>query len=100
MKATKVSAPIIINGAVSPMALDNERIMPVIMLGRAVGKTTLRMVCQRVAPSAYEACLSESGTLRIASREIMITTGNDIKVMVKAPAKTLLPSDNHLTNSV
>src|SRR5208282_6360717 len=39
-------------GAVSPAALPMERIAPVTIPGTAGGRTTLRIVCHCVAPSA------------------------------------------------
>ena len=48
----KVSAPIVISGAVSPMARESARMTPVRMPGSAAGKTTRMVTCERVAPSA------------------------------------------------
>ena len=45
-----VGAPIMMSGAVSPMARPNERMVPVRMPGIASGRTTFLVVCQRVAP--------------------------------------------------
>src|SRR3989304_7457107 len=45
-KAMKVKAPIMIRAAVSPMARDTARIMPVIMPGIAPGSTWFHTVCQ------------------------------------------------------
>ena len=39
VKGTKSKAPIMISGAVSPMARERARMMPVIMPGRAAGTT-------------------------------------------------------------
>ena len=49
-KGTYASAPITINGAVSPMARDNARITPVRIPPDAAGNTWYHIVCQRVAP--------------------------------------------------
>ena len=48
----KVSAPIVISGAVSPIARESARIVPVRMPGSAAGSTTRQTTCERVAPSA------------------------------------------------
>jgi len=45
-------APIVINGAVSPMARDNAMMTPVKIPLREYGSTWSRIVCQWVAPSA------------------------------------------------
>ena len=51
-KGTYVSAPIVMSGAVSPMARDSARMRPVRIPGKAAGRTWCQMVCHRVAPSA------------------------------------------------
>ena len=48
--AAKVSAPIMISGAVSPIARESARIMPVRMPGMTCGRTWCQTICQRVAP--------------------------------------------------
>ena len=49
------AAPIATSGAASPIARLIARITPVMMPGVAAGSTWCQTVCQRVAPSAYEA---------------------------------------------
>src|SRR3989304_1651500 len=75
-----------IKGAVSPMARDSPRMMLVIMPGSAAGSTWCHTVCQRVAPSAKDACRMEAGTARSASREAMMVTGRISRLMGSAHA--------------
>ena len=51
-KVTNVTAPIVMSGAVSPIARDSARMSPVRMPGAATGSTWCQMVCHLVAPSA------------------------------------------------
>lgn len=96
-KATNVRAPIMIRGAVSPIARDSARMIPVKMPGSAEGRTWARTTCQRVAPSAKAANRKEFGTDRIASFAAIIITGSMSKDMVKAPAMTLRPRPKNRT---
>ena len=57
-------------GAVSPITRAIERVMPVMMPGRAVGITILAMVRHFGTPRAYEASRRSPGTsLSISSAE-------------------------------
>ena len=56
--ATYVNAPIIISGAVSPIALDIDKITPVNIPGVAMGKTWCLIVWNLVAPTAYAPTVS------------------------------------------
>ena len=49
-KTIKVEAPTTISGAVSPIARDIARIVPVRMPGMACGSTWFQTVCHLVAP--------------------------------------------------
>ena len=53
----------------SPMARPTASVTAAPIPGRAVGSTTLRTTCQRVAPSAIAASRSSTGTPRRAVRE-------------------------------
>lgn len=96
---TSPTAPTTINGAVSPIARPAERIIPVKIPGKAFGMTTFRTVCQRVVPSAREASLKEFGTAFKASCVTKTTIGNTKMLIVRAPAKTLLPRLNIVTKT-
>src|SRR3972149_9050240 len=91
--ATYVNAPMVMRGAVSPTALDIARIMPVIIPGRAAGRTWCLIVCHLVAPSAYDASLIENGIALIASRVDRITIGSTRMASVAAPEITLRSRD-------
>ena len=80
-----------ISGAVSPIARDSARIVPVAMPGIAAGSTCFQIVCHWVAPSAIEPSRIEGGTARIASRPAMITTGSTSSPRVSPPASTTRP---------
>ena len=83
----KVAAPTTISGAVSPTARDTDKIVPVMMPGRAAGKTCRQIVCQRVAPNPYDASRIVYGTARMASCELMMMIGNINSTSVN-PAET------------
>ena len=51
-KGRKKAAPVNMIGAVSPAVRETSRMTPVRMPLAELGRTTRRMVCQRVAPSA------------------------------------------------
>jgi len=84
-------APTTIKGAVSPIALDKERIIPVIIPPNDDGKTTLLMVCHFEAPNAKEASFNEDGTAFMASLVATIMIGKIKSDKVKLPAKILPP---------
>ena len=60
-KAMKVSAPMVISGAVSPMARDRARMMPVSVPGRAAGSTMPHTTWERVAPQSWPLFAREWG---------------------------------------
>ena len=62
-----VAAPIVTSGAVSPIAREIARMIPVRIPPAALGTTTPRIVCQRVAPSPKLASRRLLGTARSAS---------------------------------
>ena len=80
------------SGAVSPIARDIAKILPVKIPGIAAGRTTRKIVCHFVAPIPYEASRCSLGTARMASCAATIITGKINKLIVKPAAKTLLPS--------
>src|SRR5690554_8184999 len=63
-------------GAVSPETLPMESINPVKILGKAIGNTTLRMVCNLEAPNAKLPVRIEVGIAFKASSVVLITKGN------------------------
>ena len=86
-------------GAVSPDTRPIERIKPVMMFGNAIGSTTLRIVCNFVAPKAKLPCRNESSILFNASSVVRIIRGNDINANVNEPAMIESPQPNVLTNN-
>ena len=54
-----VEAPITTIGAVSPIALETAKIVPVKILSMEEGSTCDQIVCHFVAPIPYPACLSD-----------------------------------------
>ena len=91
-----MSAPIKINGAVSPIALDKPRTIPVTIPGIAEGTTCLNIAWNLVDPKANAPCLIVSGTAFKASLEATMTTGRINKVKVKPPDNTDLPKIEHM----
>ena len=85
------TAPITIKGAVSPIARESAKIVPVRIPGKAMGKICSLMICHLLAPRAKPACRRLSGTARSDSRVVMIIIGRINKLKVKAPASTLRP---------
>ena len=65
------------------------------MPGSAAGSTWYRIVCHRVAPSAYDAWRIEFGTPRSASCVDRIITGSTTSVSVSDPAKMLWLKREH-----
>ena len=84
VNGTYWNAPIMISGAVSPIARESARMTPVSMPGSATGRIWPRIVCQRVAPSARAPSRSDVGTARSASCEAMITIGSTSSAIVSA----------------
>ena len=86
-------------GAVSPKALAKLIIPPVIQPGRAVGKTTLQIVCHLLAPKARLASLKEAGTDCNASIEAVITHGRAITDKVKMADKSEVLKEKKFTKT-
>jgi hypothetical protein len=78
---------------VSPMALETARIIEAIIPDEAAGSSTRMLVCRRVAPSAYEACLRERGTEAIAS-----SLSDEISGIIIIPIT--IPGDNALKPAI
>ncbi len=76
-------------GAVSPITRATPNMMPVMMPGRAVGRTILAMVRQRGTPSASEASRSSLGTSLSISSVDRTTTGIIRIARAKVAAKPL-----------
>src|SRR5690606_4120608 len=93
-KAMKLNAPIVMIGAVSPIARDRPRIMPVRMPPVEYGKTWSFVTSQRVAPRPYAASRIAFGTERIASRVATITIGKIKSASVSPAAAMLWPRSN------
>ncbi len=73
--------------AVSPDTRPIDRINPVMIFGKAIGNTTLRMVCNLVAPQCQTAVAEkESSMLLRASSVVRIISGKDISARVNEPA--------------
>src|SRR5688572_31556574 len=62
--AMKLSAPIVMMGAVSPMARDIPTIAPVRIPGRAAGSRYILTACHLSAPRPYAASRVSNGMLR------------------------------------
>jgi hypothetical protein len=92
--------PMVINRqALSEIARPTHRIMPVTMPGMAAGRTTYRMVCHLVAPSANEASRSERGIALIASSVVRIRVGSSRHARVSAPDRMEKLKCNTVTKS-
>jgi hypothetical protein len=94
-----VAAPTINKGALSPKALDTDKITPVNIPGSAAGTTIFLIVCHLVAPNAYDPCRNCCGTALIASCDETITIGKTTKAIVKAPESILFPKPSVLTKT-
>ena len=57
------------------------------MPGREYGSTAIRIISQRVAPSASAASLFSDGTVAITSREIAETIGRIMIARISPPMK-------------
>lgn len=97
INGTYTNAPTTINGAVSPIALDIDRITPVNIPPQAAGNTIRFVVCHFVAPMPKEASLNEFGTALIASLVATIIIGIIKSANVKPPARILFPKPAALT---
>ena len=93
-----VSAPIVMMGAVSPIARDMPMITPVRMPGIEYGTMWSRTVCHLVAPTANAPSRIIAGIERMASRVATITTGRIKSASVRPAVCTLWPSPNAYTN--
>ena len=91
-KGTKDSAPMITNGAASPMARLTARMIPVRIPGIACGNTRRQITCHRVPPNANPPSRIDDGTALIASWEDTITTGMISNASVSPAAVTFFPS--------
>src|SRR5688572_33394557 len=89
-KLIAVDAPTTTNGAVSPMAREMARIVPVRIPGSALGNTCDQTVCHLVAPTPKLALRSERGTARIASCALIMITGSTSKPRVSPAESTVL----------
>ncbi len=78
------TTPTIMSGATSPVPRAMARMRPVRMPGAAAGRTTRRIVCHLVAPSASEACRMPAGTAASASSVATTTTGTVRRASVRA----------------
>src|SRR5215217_5931722 len=89
-KLMAVEAPTTTRGAVSPMAREIARMVPVKIPGIAFGRTCDQTVCHLVAPTPKLALRSERGTARIASCPLMMIKGSTSKPKVRPPDSTVL----------
>ena len=80
----KKTAPVNMTGAVSPAARLTWRMTPVRMPLIEFGRTTARMVCQRVAPTFQQASRKAMGTEARASRVLAMITGRVMIARVSA----------------
>ena len=64
-----------VTAIVSPIARPRPSIAAPVMPAREYGRTAMRIISQRVAPSASAASLCSTGTVAITSREIAETIG-------------------------
>jgi len=90
-KATKAVAPVNMMGAVSPAVRETSRITPVRIPLIELGRTTLRIVCQRVAPMFQHASRNACGTAWSDSRVATITTGSVMTARVRLAARIDCP---------
>ena len=81
----------VIRGAVSPMARERARMVPVRIPGMAIGSTWSRSTSHLVAPRASPAWRRLSGTAFSASRVAMMITGMTSRLMVSPPARMVRP---------
>ena len=72
---------------VSPIARPSPSIAPPVIPGRAYGSTDIRIISQRVAPSASAASLFSSGTVAMTSREIAETIGRIMIARIRPARK-------------
>ena len=81
-------------GAVSPDTRPIAKMSPVMMLGNAIGKITLRMVCSLDAPNAKLPVRYELSMAFRASSVVRIITGRIRNPKVNEPAIMKLPKPN------
>jgi hypothetical protein len=74
-----------VTAIVSPIARPRPSIDAPTMPAREYGRTAIRIISHRVAPSASDASLSSGGTVAITSREIALTIGT-IMIARMSPA--------------
>ena len=73
--------------ACTPAARETCRMTPVRMPLMALGRTTTRMVCQRVAPTFQQASRKDRGTAANASLVLAMITGSVITASVSEAAR-------------
>ena len=95
----KKAAPVNIIGAVSPVVRAISNISAVNMPLIEFGRTTLQMVCHRVAPIFQQASRKAWGTACKDSLVATITTGKVIMPNVALAAKILVPKLKKSTNA-
>ncbi len=79
-------------GAASPIALLVAKMLPVSIMGRALGRTMDLITSHLVAPKAYPPNLRSSGTAFRASSAETVTRGRVRNASTIAPTRMLLPS--------
>ena len=79
---------------VSPMARETARMNAAVIPENAAGTTTRRLVCIRVAPSAYEPSRNPCGTPRIASSASDDTSGRIMMPMTMPGPSALKPASD------
>src|SRR5437762_13699856 len=82
------TAPVKRMGAVSPAARATCKITPVKIPLIELGRTIVRIVCQREAPRFQQASRNDIGTDASASRVLVMITGRVITATVHAAASS------------
>jgi hypothetical protein len=95
----KKTAPVNMIGAVSPAVRETSRMTPVRMPVIEFGRTTRRIVCQRVAPMFQQASRKACGTACSDSRVATMTTGMVITASVRLAARMLVPNSKKRTKA-
>jgi len=85
-------------GAVSPVARAKAKMAPVMIPGRAAGKTTVRMAAHFPAPRASAPSRKERGTVLSDSSLALMVQGRLKSPKVSPLAKTLPPKFRARTN--
>ncbi len=95
----KNAAPVNMMGAVSPAVRETSRMIPVRIPLTALGSTTRRMVCHRVAPMFQQASRKARGTAWSDSRVATMTTGRVMMARVRDAARMLVPKRKKRTKA-